>query len=70
MPTLRPTNRNSPRASVTCVCEPVLPVTVTVAPGSTPPCWSSTRPVMVPVSVWASEGSREDMTAGTAATTT
>src|SRR5512140_536867 len=45
--------RNSPLVSVTCVCEPVLPVSVTVTPGSTPPCSSVTLPVMVPVSVCA-----------------
>ncbi len=56
-------NRNSPRASVTCVCEPVLPVRVMVTPGRTPPCSSVMRPTIVPVSVWAPASGTTDRSA-------
>ena len=52
-PGLRPTKRYSPFSSVTVTCAPVRPVSVTVTPGSTPPCSSLTLPAMVPVRDWA-----------------
>src|SRR5262245_58730612 len=48
-----PLKRNEPSASVTTVLEPILPLRLTEAPGSTPPCSSRTTPDTAPVKVWA-----------------
>ena len=46
-------NRNLPRPSVTNVSVRSALVSVTVTPGSTPPCSSTTVPAIVPLCTWA-----------------